>query len=139
MTEEQAELNRLAKIAIDCAYGIHTELGPGLFEKAYRRIMADVLAKERGLTVEQEKVVPVVFRGVTYSRAYKVDLLIENKVMLELKSREKIDPIHYKQLLSYMKLYPCKLGYLINFGAFYLKAGIKRLVWQFDQECALDP
>ena len=119
--------NEIAKIVVDAAYHIHTRLGPGLLESVYLRILEYELTK-RGLRVAKE--VPVCFRydEVEFDEGFRADLIVEEKVILELNSVETTAPVHKKQLLTYLKLTGLKLGLLINFGAPLIKEGIFRLV-----------
>ena len=119
--------NELATIAVDVAYQIHTRLGPGLLESVYHTIMLHELRK-RGLTVEVEKPVPVVWDEVQLEVGFRADLLVEGKLILELKSVEQIARVQKKQVLTYMRLTNCKLGLLINFGTELIKGGITRVV-----------
>lgn len=119
--------NDLASIAVDVAYQIHTKLGPGLLESVYHSIMLHELRK-RGLFVEFERPVPVIWDDVQLEVGFRADLIVENKLILELKSVEQIARVHKKQLLTYMRLTNCKLGLLINFGTELIKDGISRVV-----------
>jgi GxxExxY protein len=119
--------NELATIAVDVAYQLHTRLGPGLLESVYQAIMLHELRK-RGLFVEFEKPVPVVWDEIELEVGFRADLIVEHKLILELKSVEQIAKIHKKQLLTYMRLTKCRLGLLINFGAELIKDGISRVV-----------
>jgi GxxExxY protein len=119
--------NELATIAVDVAYQIQTRLGPGLLESVYQAIMLHELRK-RGLFVEFEKPVPVVWDEIELEVGFRADLIVEHKLILELKSVEQIAKIHKKQLLTYMRLTKCRLGLLINFGAELIKDGISRVV-----------
>ena len=112
---------------IAAAIGVHRELGPGLLESAYEACLAFELA-EWGLTVQRQKALPVRYRGVKVDCGYRIDLLVEGKVIIELKAVERLQPIHEAQLLSYLKLSGCKVGLLINFNVKVLKNGIRRLV-----------
>ena len=106
---------------------VHKELGPGLLESAYEACLAYELA-ECGLAVERQKALPVKYRGVKVDCGYRMDLLVEEKVIVELKAQDRLEPIHKAQLLSYLKLSGCKVGLLINFNVKVLKNGIPRLV-----------
>ena len=119
--------NEIATIVVDACYHIHTRLGPGLLESVYTRILEYELGK-RGLHVRRE--VPISFRydELDFDEGFRADLIVGEKVILELKSIEKIAPIHKKQLLTYLKLTALKLGLLINFGSPLIKDGITRLV-----------
>ena len=121
------ELNRITETIIGAAIAVHRELGPGLLESAYEACLAYELA-ERGMAVEQQKALPVKYRGVKLDCGYRIDLLVEGKVIVELKVVERLEPIHEAQLLSYLKLSGCKVGLLINFNVKVLKNGIRRLV-----------
>jgi GxxExxY protein len=119
--------NELAKIAVDVAYKIHCALGPGLFESVYRVIMVYELRK-RGLRVEDEVPVPVVWEEVRLDVGFKADIIVEGRLILELKSIEKVAPVHKKQLLTHLRLINCRLGLVINFGSELIKNGISRVV-----------
>ena len=119
--------NEIATIVVDAAYKIHKMFGPGLLESAYAALLAYELTK-RGLRVAAELPIPLIYEGVRIDVAYKADLVVEDKVILELKSIEKTAPVHYKQLLTYLKLADRRLGLLINFGAPLVKDGITRVV-----------
>jgi GxxExxY protein len=125
--EDEMNENELATIVVDVAYQIHTRLGPGLLESVYHSIMLHELRK-RGLFVEFEKAVPVVWDEVELEVGFRADLIVEGKLILELKSVEQIAKVHTKQLLTYMRLTQCRLGLLINFGAELIKDGISRVV-----------
>jgi len=118
--------NEIAKIIVDAAYHIHRRLGPGLFESVYEVILAYAL-NSRGLKVERQLPVPIVFDGIEFDEGFKADLVVEDKVIVELKSVEKIAPVHKKQLLTYLRLADKRLGLLINFGASLIKDGIFRV------------
>ena len=112
---------------VDAAIKVHSALGPGLLESAYRACLAHEL-ELRKLGVIQEKPLPIQYAGKEISVGYRIDLLLNDKVVVELKAVDKLMPIHTAQLLSYLKLSGCKLGYLINFNVPHLKDGIKRIV-----------
>lgn len=119
--------NEIATIVVDAAYKIHKQFGPGLLESAYAAVLAHELVK-RGLPVAAEQPIPLLYEGVRIDVAYKADLIVDNKVIVELKSVERTAPVHYKQLLTYLKLADRRLGLLINFGAPLIKDGITRVV-----------
>ena len=121
------ELNKITETIIGAAMSVHQELGPGLLESAYKACLAYELA-ECGLTVERQKALPVKYRGVKVDCGYRMDLLVEEKAIVELKTQDRLEPIHKAQLLSYLKLSGCKVGLLINFNVKVLKNGIRRLV-----------
>jgi GxxExxY protein len=112
---------------IAAAIAVHRELGPGLLESAYETCISYELA-ERGLKIERQKALPVSYRGVRLDCGYRIDLLVEEKVVVEVKAVEKFELIHEAQLLSYLKLSCCQVGLLINFNVKVLKNGIRRLV-----------
>ncbi len=120
-------LNKITEAVIGAAIAVHRELGPGLLESTYEACLAYELA-DRGLAVERQKEVPVVYRGVHLDCGYRMDLLVEKEVVVELKAVERIEPIHEAQVLSYLKLSGRKLGLLINFNVQVLADGIRRLV-----------
>ena len=119
--------NEISKIILDCAFKVHTALGPGLLESAYQECLAYEIIK-KGLKVEKEKPLPLVYEEVKLNCGYRIDLLIENKVVVELKVVEAFRDVHIAQTLTYMKLSGCKLGLLLNFYTKSLKNGIKRLI-----------
>ncbi len=118
--------NEIAKIVVDAAYHIHRRLGPGLLESVYEVILAYALSS-RGLNAERQVPVPIVFDGMKFDEGFRPDLIVEDKVIVELKSVEKIAPVHKKQLLTYLRLADKRLGLLINFGASLIKDGIFRV------------
>lgn len=119
--------NELSKIIVDTAFEIHYQLGPGLLESVYEEIMyAELLSK--GLIVEKQKAVPVIWKGLKMEVGFRADLIVENKVVIELKSVAEVSPVHSKQVLTYLKLSGCKLGLLINFNEPLIKSGITRIV-----------
>ncbi|MEE8380898.1 MAG: GxxExxY protein [Thermodesulfobacteriota bacterium] len=123
-------LNKITETIIGVAINVHRALGPGLLESAYEACMVYDLA-QAGLKIEQQKPLPIVYRGVKLECAYRLDLMVENDVIVEIKSVEKLLPIHQAQLMSYLKLSDCKVGLLINFNVKILRNGIKRVVNNF--------
>lgn len=123
----QPDIESLARVAVDCGFQLHDEIGPGLLETAYEAFLAALLA-ERGLTVEAQKPVPVTFRGATLREAFRVDLLVEGRLIIEIKSVERLAPVHAKQLLTYLRLTGQPLGLLMNFGAELFRDGVKRVI-----------
>lgn len=119
--------NEIAKIIVDVAFKIHTTLGPGLLESVYEPVMAHELIK-RGLRVARQVVVPIVYDGITLDEGFRADLIVEDLVIVELKSVEQIHPVHPKQLLTYLRLSNKRLGLLINFDVPLIKNGITRIV-----------
>ena len=119
--------NEIGTIIVDCAIHLHRVLCPGLLESVYEVVLAHKLA-ERGLRVERQVVIPIEFEGISFNEGFRADLIVEKKVIVELKSVEKINPSHKKQLLTYLKLTGLKLGYLLNFGDVLMKNGISRTI-----------
>lgn len=124
--EKDKERDLTEKI-IGAAIAVHSELGPGLLESTYEACLAFELL-DQGLVVERQKALPVMYKGVKLDCGYRLDLLVEEKVVVELKAVAGIEPVHTAQVLSYLKLSKCKVGLLINFNVKMLKNGIRRLV-----------
>ncbi|WP_411340211.1 GxxExxY protein [Sphingopyxis sp. J-6] len=120
------DLEGLASIVIDCGYRLHRELGPGLLESAYEAIMADQLIR-RGLRIERQKPIPIRYDGLELAEGFRADLLIERRLLIELKSVERLAPLHSKQVLTYLRLLDLPLGLLINFGGGTFKEGVRRI------------
>ena len=123
--------NEIATIIVDTAFKIHRDIGPGLFESVYERILESELTK-RGLTVHRQKPIPIVYGGIHFEAGFRADLLVENKVVVEVKAIEAIHPVHKKQVLTYLKFGDKRLGLLINFNVALIKDGISRLVNRLD-------
>jgi GxxExxY protein len=123
-------LNEITKTIIGAAISVHKELGPGLLESAYEACLAFELV-EKNMKIERQKSLPVTYRGLQLDCGYRIDLLVGDKVIVETKAVERLDPIHEAQLLSYLKLSGCEVGLLINFNVKVLKHGIRRLVNRF--------
>ena len=119
--------NEIAKVIVDAAYHIHRKLGPGLLETVYEVLLARALSS-RGLDIKRQAPIPIVFDGIKFNEGFKADLVVEEKVIVELKSVEQIAPVHKKQLLTYLRLADKRLGLLINFGSSLIKDGIFRVV-----------
>ncbi len=119
-------LELLAASVIDCGFSIHNRLGPGLLESAYEAILADQLVR-RGMTVERQKPIPICFDGTRLSEGFRADLLVERRLLVELKSVERLAPVHGKQVLTYLRLLDLPLGLLINFGGATFKEGVRRI------------
>ncbi|MFA7345186.1 MAG: GxxExxY protein [Terrimicrobiaceae bacterium] len=118
--------NEIATIVVNASLEIHRELGPGLFESVYESVLADLLLR-KGLNVERQKPIPILFQGRQFDEGFRADLIIEGLVLVELKSVESLARVHKKQVLTYLKLSGLKLGLLINFGGELLKGNIERL------------
>ena len=119
--------NQISERIIGCAIRVHKELGPGLLESSYEECLNFEL-RESGLLVEKQKQLPLVYRDVKLDCGYRLDLLVEGKVIVEVKAVQELDDIHLAQVLTYLKLSKCKLGLLMNFNEVLLKDGIKRIV-----------
>ena len=119
--------NEIAKEIVDASFEIHTKLGPGLFESVYEEVLFDEL-DNRGFFLERQVEVPIFWNQKKMRKGFVADLIIEESVIIEIKSVEKLANVHYKQLLTYLKLTHIKLGLLINFNEAYIKNGIKRIV-----------
>lgn len=125
--------NEIGKIVVDAAVSVHRDLGPGLLETVYEAVFAHVLRK-RGLAVERQVPVPIEYRGIRFDEAFRADIIIEGKVIVELKSVETVNNTHKKQLLTYLRLTGLRLGYLLNFGEALMKDGITRTVNRLDED-----
>ena len=119
--------NEVAKIVVDVAYHVHVNLGSGLLESVYQEVMVHELRK-RGLKVRGKVPVPIVWDDLKFEKGYEADLIVENSLIIELKSVETVHPVHKKQLLTYLRLSDKRLGLLINFGSELIKNGISRVV-----------
>ncbi len=119
--------NEIGGIVVDCAIKVHQKTGPGLLESVYEVILGRELEKS-GLAVQRQVVVQVWYEGETLDLGFRADLIVENKVLLELKSVEAVHRVHKKQLLTYLKLADLRIGYLLNFGAPLMKDGICRII-----------
>ncbi|OGR04935.1 MAG: Fe3+ hydroxamate ABC transporter substrate-binding protein [Deltaproteobacteria bacterium RIFOXYD12_FULL_53_23] len=121
------DVEELASIVVDTALHLHRDLGPGLLETVYEAVLARLL-DQKGLLVERQKPVPIHYQGVEINEGFRLDLLVDGQLIVELKSIENLHPVHPKQLLTYLRLMNLPLGLLINFGAPLLKDGLKRVV-----------
>jgi len=130
MQDDKDKLDLVTRRIIGAAIEVHRHLGPGLLESAYETCLAFEL-RERGLTVEQQKPLPVVYKGVKLECGYRLDLLVEDAVVIEIKAIEQLAPIHDAQLLSYLRISGKSVGLLLNFHARVLKDGLKRIVNEF--------
>ena len=119
--------NEIGKLVIDASMKVHTALGAGLLETVYETCLAHELEKQ-GLTVKKQAALPIVYDDLRVDNAFRIDLLVDDKVVVELKAIDKLLPVHTAQLLSYLKLGKYKLGYLLNFNVVHMKDGIKRMV-----------
>jgi GxxExxY protein len=121
-----SDVEALATVAIDCGFKLHDRLGPGLLESVYEAVLCDQL-KKRGLAVERQKPIGIIFDGVTLDEGFRADIVIEGRLLIELKSVERFAPVHGKQILTYLRLMNLPLGLLMNFGAATFREGIKRV------------
>lgn len=119
--------NEIGAIIVDTAINLHKNLGPGLLESVYETILAKLLSG-KGLCVQRQVSIPIEFNGEYFDEGFRADLFVEGKVIIELKSTEKITDAHKKQLLTYLKLTHTKLGYILNFGGERMKDGIVRII-----------
>ena len=120
------DIEALATIAVDCGFKMHERLGPGLLESVYEAVLAQSLAN-RGLMVERQKPVPIHFDGLIIDEGFRADLFVEGALLIELKSVERIAPVHGKQVLTYLRLMNLPLGLLMNFGSATFREGVKRI------------
>jgi GxxExxY protein len=122
-------IEEISAIVVDTAFHLHQDLGPGLLESVYEAILARML-EDRGLRVERQKPIPIEYHGVRFDEGFRADLLVEGVFIIELKSVEKLAPVHSKQLLTYLRLMRLPMGLLINFGSALFKDGVHRVVNQ---------
>ena len=120
------ELESIARIVVDCGYRLHRDLGPGLLESVYETLLAKLI-DEMGLAVARQVPIAIKYDGVVVDNAFKADLVIENRLLIELKSTERHSPVHAKQVITYLRLADLPLGLLINFGMATFKSGIQRI------------
>jgi GxxExxY protein len=121
------DLEELARSAVDCGFKIHDELGPGMLESVYEALLAAKLVA-LGIRVDRQKPIPIEFDGVTLAESFRADLVIEDSLIVEIKSVEQLAPVHSKQLLTYLRITKQPLGLLMNFGAAMFRDGVKRIV-----------
>jgi len=121
------DLEEIASLAIDTGYHIHKELGPGLLESVYEAVLAAALV-QKGLTVDRQKPVPLSFAGLTFTEGFRADLVVQERLIIEVKSVERNSAVHAKQLLTYLRLMKQPLGLLMNFGCETFRDGLKRVV-----------
>ncbi|OHB78433.1 MAG: GxxExxY protein [Planctomycetes bacterium RBG_16_55_9] len=124
--------NEIGTIVVEEAVALHRELGPGLLEFVYEVCLAKAL-EQRGLVVHRQKPIPIEYQGIRFDEGFRADVVIDGKVILELKSVEKTTRAHKKQVLTYLRLTGLKLGYLLNFGEALMKNGIERIVNGLDE------
>jgi GxxExxY protein len=116
----------IARIAVDCGYHLHKAIGPGLLESVYEALLAEYL-RERGISVQRQVTVPIRHKGIVIDNAFRADLIAEGKLLIELRSAERISSVHSKQVLTYLRLLDMPLGLLMNFGQATFKDGLSRI------------
>jgi len=121
------DVEELASVVVDVAFHLHRDLGPGLLETVYEAVLAHQLERQ-GLRVERQKAIPIRYQGIELNEGFRLDLLVDGQLIVELKSVENLHPVHPKQLLTYLRLMNLPLGLLINFGTALLRDGLKRVV-----------
>jgi GxxExxY protein len=129
------DIDEITGSIVDAAYKIHTGLGPGLLESVYETVLARELERRR-LTVERQKIISFEYDGMRFDEGLRVDLLVEGTVVVELKSVEKLAPVHAKQVITYLRLLHLPIGLLINFGSATLKEGLQRIVNHYQPSAA---
>lgn len=126
-TKARRDKEELSRIVVDCAYRIHVEVGPGLLESVYE-VVLEKLLREKGLRVTRQQFIPIELMGLSIHEGFRADLLVEDLLLVELKSVETLMPVHSKQVLTYLRLLNLPLGLLINFGSATFKEGCRRIV-----------
>jgi GxxExxY protein len=124
--------NAIGTKVLEAAITVHKELGPGLLESVYEAVLEREL-KEHGFNVDRQVSIPITYRGIRFSEGFRADLIVEGRVLLEIKSVERVNPAHKKQVQTYLRLTGLRLGYLLNFGEAVLKDGITRCVHQLSE------
>jgi iron complex transport system substrate-binding protein len=119
-------LEELARIAVDCGFRLHEGLGPGLLESVYEACLCQSLAK-RGLKVDRQVPIPIRYDGLILEEGFRADLLVEGRLLIELKSTQSFNPVHAKQVLTYLRLMDLPLGLLMNFGGYTYREGVRRV------------
>lgn len=120
------DFEEIVTIAIDCGFRTHKGLGPGLLESAYQAVLVELL-RRKGLSVQEELTIPIVFEDMTIDRGFRADIVVDGKLLIELKSVERLAPVHGKQVLTYLRLANLPLGLLMNFGGETFKEGLRRV------------
>jgi GxxExxY protein len=126
-TKARRDKEEFSRIVVECAYRMHVEIGPGLLESVYEAVL-DKLLQEKGLKVRRQQTIPIEVMGLSINEGFRADLIVEDLLLVELKSIEKFAPVHSKQVLTYLRLLNLPLGLLLNFGAATFKEGCKRIV-----------
>jgi GxxExxY protein len=126
------DIEALIARVLDTAMGVHIDVGPGLFETVYEQLLANRLAKQQ-LAVERQKTIGAQIEGLDFKEAFRIDLLVENRLLIELKSIDRLAPVHTRQTLTYLRLMNLPLGLLVNFGAITLKGNFRRVANNYRQ------
>ncbi|MES1997590.1 MAG: GxxExxY protein [Pseudomonadota bacterium] len=121
------EIEELARLSVDAGLKLHKQLGPGLLESVYEALLAERLRRS-GLAVERQKILPILFEGIALAEGFRVDLLVGGKLIIEIKSIERLAPVHSKQVLTYIRLAKQPVGLLMNFGGDTFREGLRRIV-----------
>jgi GxxExxY protein len=129
------DIEDIASIVVDCGFKVHKGLGPGLLESAYQAVLIEML-RRRGLSFEEEKIIPIIFDDFVVDKGFRADIIVEGKLLIELKSVERLLPVHGKQVLTYLRLSNLPLGLLMNFGGEMFKDGIRRIANNYDDRKA---
>jgi GxxExxY protein len=129
------DIEALARQTIDCGFRVHTELGPGMFESVYEVVLSAHLIK-RGLSVERQVPIAFILDDMTFTDAFRADLVIEGILLVEVKSVEKTLPVHIKQLLTYLRIMKLQLGFVMNFGTATFKEGVRRVANDYWRDTA---
>jgi GxxExxY protein len=127
------DIEAVITTAIDCGFQTHKGLGPGLLESAYHAVLVELL-RRKGLTVDVEKIIPIRFQDIVVDKGYRADIIIENKLLIEVKSIERTLPVHAKQVLTYLRLSNLKIGLQMNFGGATFKEGLRRITNGYDDQ-----
>jgi GxxExxY protein len=129
------DIEDIASIVVDCGFSVHKGLGPGLLESAYQAVLTEML-RRKGLSFEEEKLIPIVFDDFVVDKGFRADIIVEGRLLIELKSVERVLPVHGKQVLTYLRLSNLSLGLLMNFGGEMFKDGIRRIANNYDDRKA---
>lgn len=122
------DVEQLSAIAVDCGLKVHIELGPGLLESAYEAVLAHLL-EQKGLSVERQKAIPITYGELVIDQGFRADIIVEGKLLIELKTVERLLPVHARQVMTYLKFTGLHLGLLMNFSGATFKEGLKRLAY----------
>jgi GxxExxY protein len=121
------DVEELSAVSVDCGLRVHRDLGPGMLESAYETVLAHLLV-QRGLSVERQKVIPIIYDGILIEQGFRADIIVEKKLLIELKTVERLSPLHARQVTTYLKFTGLKIGLLMNFSCDKFVEGVKRLV-----------